>query len=151
MRPKNKMNNKGFSMPEVLIATMLLAVILTSVMVVLVRTMELNEIAANMSEATIAAKNKMTQMENTSFSQVHSTYNNVSFAITGLNGMGIMYVDNSNPDLLTINTVVCWRQGNGRIFGEDVDLDGVLDAGEDVNGNGVIDSTVEFTTLRYDS
>jgi prepilin-type N-terminal cleavage/methylation domain-containing protein len=151
MRLNNLKNNQGFSLPEVLVSTMLLAVILTSVMVVLVRTMELNEIAANMAEATVAAKNKVTAMENTSFSQVYSTYNNISFAISGLNGRGITYVDNSNPELLTINTVVCWKQSNGRLFGEDADLDGVLDAGEDANGNGKIDSTVEFTTSRYDS
>jgi hypothetical protein len=48
-------------------------------------------------------------------------------------------------DLLELTVSVCWKQ-KGRVIGEDKDLDGVLDSGEDANGNGMIDSSVELKT-----
>jgi len=48
--------------------------------------------------------------------------------------------------LLQATVSVCWRQKN-RVIGEDKNLNGALDAGEDANGNKIIDSPVELTTL----
>jgi hypothetical protein len=39
-----------------------------------------------------------------------------------------------------IRIVACWRNQNGRVIGEDKNLNGTLDAGEDLDGNGLIDS-----------
>jgi hypothetical protein len=61
--------------------------------------------------------------------------------------MVVVYMNDVNPDLLEITISVCWRQG-GRVMGEDTDLDGNLDAGEDKSSplNGIIDSPVELVT-----
>ena len=54
-------------------------------------------------------------------------------------------MDDTDPEFLLVTISVCWRQGS-RIIGEDLNLNGALDAGEDTNGNGIIDSTVELVT-----
>lgn len=144
-------SHSGFSMPELLIAVFILSVIFSGTMMVFIKTSELNEISANMSAATVVAANRVHQVESAAFSNIVADYDNVAFTTTGLNGRGVTYVDDTNPDLLVVTTVVSWRQKDGRLFGEDADLDGFLDGGEDANGNGRLDSPVELTTERYDS
>ena len=36
-------------------------------------------------------------------------------------------------------------------MGEDTNINGALNAGEDANGNGVLDSPVEMTTYIFDT
>ena len=91
----------------------------------------------------------MTEIDNASFTQILASYNNASFDIANINGKGIVYIDDSAPNILKITAVVSWKQGNGRIIGEDSNLNGQLDAGEDKNGNGSLDSLVQFVTLKY--
>ena len=141
---------RGFTLPELLIATVLMAVIFTGVLLTILKCMELSDIARNSSTAVLAAKSKMAEIENTAYSQIFANYNNVSFNINGLtNAKGVTYVNNSTPNILTITMVICWKQPNGRVFGEDKNLNGQLDAGEDKNGNGKLDSVVQLTTVKY--
>lgn len=49
--------------------------------------------------------------------------------------------------LLYIRLTACWRDGNNRIIGEDVNLDGVLEVAEDTDTDGVVDSPAELVTL----
>ena len=144
-----KCNSKGLTLPELLIATVILLPIFVGVMLTFIYCMQYSEMASNQTTAILACKNRMTQIENAAYTQVFNTFNNTTFTVNGFNGMGITYIDNTNPDLLQIITAFCWRERNGRIVGEDRDLDGNLDAGEDVNGNGRLDSRVQLVTLRY--
>ena len=139
----------GFTLAELLIATALLTVILTGVMVTFFRCLELNEVSANTSKAVLAARARMAQIEGTNYSQVNATFDNVTFNVSGLNGKGVTYVDDSVPNILTVTTVVCWRQKSNRLYGEDANLNGVLNGGEDTNGNGRLDSIVQFETQRF--
>jgi len=70
-----------------------------------------------------------------------------TFNLSQINGMGIIYIDLSNSLLLEIEIVVSWLNQFNRVIGEDQDLDGVLDAGEDLNNNGKLDSVVEMVSL----
>ena len=140
----------GFSLPELLIATVLLSVIFIGVLLTMLKCIELDDIARNSSAAVIAAKSKMAAIDNTAFAQIYANFNNVAFNVTGFNGKGVTYVNNATPSILTITTVVCWKQPNGRMFGEDTNLNGQLNTGEDRNGNGTLDSRVQFTTVKYD-
>jgi prepilin-type N-terminal cleavage/methylation domain-containing protein len=140
----------GFTLPELLMATILMAVIFVGVLLAILKSIELSDIAKNSSTAVLAAKSKMAEIENTTFSQIYTTYNNVTFNVSGFNNAkGVTYINNSNPNILTITTVICWKQPNGRVFGEDKNLNGQLDAGEDKNGNGKLDSIVTLTTVKY--
>ncbi len=86
----------------------------------------------------------MELIKNTTFNQIKATYNGTTFTINNLNGMGVSYVDDSNPDLLKVTVTVCWRQKNGMVIGEDKDLDGVIDAGE--SSDAILDSPVQLVT-----
>ncbi len=50
-----------------------------------------------------------------------------------------------SPDLVDVQVSVCW-QSRGRNFGEDQNCNGMLDPGEDTNGNGWIDSPATVST-----
>jgi hypothetical protein len=96
-------------------------------------------------------------MRNSTFQQIDDTYGvnptadaDISYSNFVVNAipssMGVVYINDTNPELLQATVSVCWRQKN-RVIGEDKNLNGALDAGEDANGNKIIDSPVELTTL----
>lgn len=66
-----------------------------------------------------------------------------------LNGGGVVFVSafGGSFDLLQIRIVVSWMQKGGRYVGEDENFNGIMDAGEDVNGNNMLDSPAQITTL----
>jgi hypothetical protein len=134
-----------------MIATLVLLPIFAGAVVVFMRCIELNEIARNSSSALLAVKTRMANVENTSFANAVATFHNTTFTQAGLTGMGVTYVSLANPDLLQVTTSFSWQEKNGRVIGEDKNLNGVLNVGEDANGNGVLDSPVTLRTLMYDS
>ena len=70
----------------------------------------------------------------------------MTFANANLNGIGVSEVDNTNPGLLMVTMSFSWRQTNNRIIGEDTNFNGQLNAGEDKNGNGVLDSPAQLVS-----
>ncbi len=150
MKKRFLKNRAGLTLPELMVAVVILALTVTGILVSYLRCMQLNEISNNMSLAVQVAKSKMEDMKTTAFTQIKTTYNNVSFAVTGLNGRGVSYVDDTNAKLLKLTVTICFKESNKRVIGEDKDLDGVLDAGDDTNGNGMLDSPVELVSYIYD-
>lgn len=133
-----------------MIATLIFAFTFAGTILVFFRCIELSEMARNSSAAVNACKNRIASIEDTAFDQVLGTYNNTTFTAPGVNGTGVTYVTSVDVDLLQVTLVFCWREKNGRIMGEDTNINGVLNGGEDANGNGVLDSPVELTTYVYD-
>ncbi len=146
---KNQINKEGFSLAELLIASAILIIAVTGILMSYLRCLELNEISRNSSLAVQAGKSRMEQIKATTFSQIKATYDNVVFNISNLNGKGVTYIDDSTSDLLVVTTSISWKLRNGRIFGEDSNLNGQLDMGEDDNGNGVLDSPVLLVTRIF--
>ena len=146
---KNLRSKKALSLVELLIAVLILIPLFTMSMETLIRCIDLSDLAKNSSLAVTGFKNRLTTIESTNFSQIFNTYNNTTFTINGLNGIGKTYVDNSNPNHLVVTLSFSWQERNGRVIGEDKNLNGTLNAGEDLNGNGQIDSIVEATTQIY--
>ena len=130
---KGAANQKGFTLVELMIAAMILGITFVGTILTFVRCLELNEMSRNSSTAVKAVKSRIEQMKDTTFNQIFTTFNNTTFAAAGLTGMGVTYVDNSNPDLLGVTVVFCWREKSGRVIGEDQNLNGVLDVGEDLS------------------
>ena len=64
------------------------------------------------------------------------------------NYSGVFYVEDWQPshDILLLEVVVCYKAGK-RVIGEDQNLNGQLDAGEDVNNDGKITSPVTLKTI----
>ena len=149
MLKKIQKSQRGFTLPELMISTFIITFAFTGIIVSFFHCMYLNEMSQNSAIAITAVKDRISGIENTSFTNIVTTYDNTTFTTNDLTGIGITTIDNSNPDVLIVTLSFSWRQGNGRIIGEDTDLDGQLDFGEDTNGNGELDSPVKISTSVY--
>jgi prepilin-type N-terminal cleavage/methylation domain-containing protein len=140
----------GFTLIEVVLAVGILVFVLCGILATYMSCLELMATSKNMTLATNAAQRKIEEIRDYNFYNIYSDYNNQTFSVDEMpagDSSGVIYVNNSDPELLQITVSVCWRQRAGRIIGEDLDLDGSLDSGEDSNGNNIIDSPVELITL----
>lgn len=141
-------DKKGFSLVEVILATAILAFALVGILGTYVTCLVLITTSQNVNSATNAAQGIIEEIRSTPFPQIIDSYNGLVFTVNDINGsVGVVYVDDTiDPEFLDITVSVCWRQGN-RVIGEDSNLNGTLDPGEDTMVvNGIIDSTVELKT-----
>jgi len=143
---KDWRSKKGFALPEILLAVLIAAFALCGILLTYIACMDMVKVSKNVSIATSAAQGLIEEIRNTPFPQIVTNYDHLGFIVNGLPAnRGIVYVDDTNPELLLVTVSVCWQQGN-KVIGEDKNLNGILDPGEDTNGNGIIDSTVELVT-----
>ena len=141
-------NDKGMTLVEVMMSIMILVPLFAGVMIGYVKCIEYNDLSGNTSAATLAVQNRITEIENTPFSQILATYDDTTFTVPGLDGIGVSYVDDSVDNILNVKTVFSWRERNGRVIGEDVNQNGQWDAGEDTMAvNNELDSIVQLTTI----
>lgn len=144
-----KFNKQGFSLIELLMAVVILLPVLTLGMQVFIKCVELSDLSKNSSLAVNGIKNRLTTIENTDYNQISGTYNNSTFTIAGLNGIGKTYVDTSTNHI-NITVSFSWKERNGRIIGEDKNLNGTLDAGEDtMTANNKLDSLAQASTQIF--
>lgn len=160
----NLRSKKGFALPEMLLAALIASFALCGILLTYITCMDSIRISKNVSIATSAAQGIIEEIRNTPFPnipvmvfQVGGT-NYLPIAVSGTltrwsfplpvnmpANMCTVYVDETDPEFLMVTVSVCWRQGN-KIIGEDLNLNGALNAGEDINANNRIDSTVELVT-----
>lgn len=162
-------SQQGFTLAELMVAALILVTILVGLLASYVTCFDLNETSKNTTLAVDAAQQKMAQVSDYSFANACSNFNNTNFTLADSDlalmpageSRGKIYVyaytgsSTSNScadctcdyDMLRVVVSVCWRQKSGRVIGEDKDLDGILDAGEDTNGNGKIDSPVQLVAF----
>ncbi len=134
----------GLTLAELMVASMILIITIVGLLVSFLSCLELTEITRNATIAMNTARTRMEQIKNTTFNNIVATYDEVSFTTPDLTGRGISYIDDTNPDLLRVTVSFSWRQKSKLVVGEDKDLDGVIDAGEDTNANGMLDSPVQI-------
>lgn len=147
----HKNNQRGVTLPELIVSLVVFVIAIVGILYSYVKCLELQDLGRNTSIATQAVRNKMENIKNSTFATLFATYNNTTFTAANINGRGVVYVNNSNVNLPQIKIVFCWKQPNGRLIGEDKNINGVLDAGEDTNGNGQLDSYVQITSNIYGS
>ena len=159
---KRRHSSPGFTIVEVIIAAMIIVVGLAGVVQVFYYARGQGEISANLTYALSAAQDKMEEIRNHTFSSIITDYSSGgtpgnTFALSEITGKGVITIDATddagnteddgvNSNLLQVEIVVSFKTSNSRIVGEDQDLDGVLDAGEDLNGNGKLDSPVTIVS-----
>jgi type II secretory pathway pseudopilin PulG len=159
----------GFTLAELMVASLVLVTILVGLLASYVTCFDFNETSRNLTTALNAAQLKLDEMRDHSFSLICTDFNNTTFTVddmpagesrgtiyvfidalpTGLNPDCSSFGSNcpcSDYDILRVVISVCWRQKSGRVIGEDKDLDGVLDIGEDKNGNSIIDSPAQVVS-----
>jgi len=81
-----------------------------------------------------------------------TVYDSKMWVIGGYNGsypVDAWYSAGYNR-VLEVFTTAAWRHYDGRTFGEDRNLTGTLDAGEDLNNNSRLDSPVELRAILSD-
>ncbi|MEW6009170.1 MAG: hypothetical protein AB1629_06020 [Candidatus Omnitrophota bacterium] len=163
-------NNYGFTLAELMVASLVLVTILVGLLASFVTCLDLNETSRNLTTALDAAQQKVAEIREHSFSDVCAYYNGRSTDSDGnpddLDDMPAgesrrivyVYVDSGLNSCTTYNCTcdykilriiisVCFRQKSGRVIGEDKNLNGVLDAGEDKNANNQIDSPAQIVTF----
>ncbi len=143
---------KALSLVEVMVSVAILVVGLTSILASYANTFILADLARNTSLATNAIRSRIEELKDISFDNLDS-FNGTTFNLNGFDdadAQGRIDVSdiNSYPDLKEIRVVASFRS-RGRVVGEDQNLNGNLDinAGEDLNNNGILDSPVEIVTL----
>lgn len=145
-------NLSGSFLIELVIAIAILIIVLIGYLQLFIYCFGQSETARNISIAITEVQGKLEEMRNHNFSDIVIDYGlggnpGNTFSLTQLSGVGAIYINSTNPKLLTIELEASWRERGNRIIGEDVDLDGVLDTGEDSNGNGKLDSTVSLVSM----
>ena len=146
MKKRSFKSSDGLTLVELLFSAGILAFTVCGLLVSYSSAMVLAETSKNINIATNAAATLMEQIRTDTFSSIVNDYNGLVFSVNAMPpNAGVVYVDDTNPELLQVTISICWRQGNG-VIGEDKNLNGVLDAGEDTNGNGIIDSPVQLVT-----
>ena len=139
----------GMTLMELMVAVLLLLPLLTVVMQNFITCVHLNASAEAISKAIWQERTLVAAVEKTPFNSIYDTYNNKAFPLVGLNGYMTTYVIQTDSDLLTLYISATWKDRRGHYNGEDVNLNGQLDAGEDKNGNNRLDSNVGFSTFIY--
>ncbi|MBU4343305.1 MAG: type II secretion system GspH family protein [Candidatus Omnitrophica bacterium] len=140
----------GFTLFELVMAVAILVVAITGILAIFAKFIALNEDARNLTLALTACQDKMEEIRNSNFDTVFANYNATSFDPDGFTlneAKGAVYVNNTNPELLETYLSVSWRGISNRIIGEDTNLNGALDLGEDLNGDTRLNSPAEISTL----
>ncbi|MCK5347367.1 MAG: hypothetical protein KAR20_28350, partial [Candidatus Heimdallarchaeota archaeon] len=131
-------------MIELMVASAVLITAISGILLALIRCLELNDISRNSTLCLQATKTQMEKIRSTTFTDIVANYHLDTFDIADVNGKGVSYVLALASDYFEITVSVSWREKNGRVFGEDTNLNGQIDTGEDINSNGVLDSPVKL-------
>lgn len=143
---------KGFTLVEVLVSAAMLVIVVLGVSQLFVYCSLLTDTSGNLTIAMSEAQSKMDEIRNSTYSTIATNYasggsSGNTFDLTQTTGKGAIYIDSSNTSLLQVKITVSWRDRNRRIVGEDLDLDGALDGGEDTNSSGQLDSPATIICL----
>ncbi len=148
MVPQNK-HNHGFTLLELMITAALLVIAISGLLAIFTGLYSLNETSRKLTLAITACQDKMEEIRDSDFSTLFATYNGTSFEPDGFpsaDAEGAISIDNTDPDLLEVCVSISWRERSNKIIGEDLNLNGALDAGEDQNSDGRLSSPAETVT-----
>ena len=141
----------GFTLIEILITTVVLTIALVSTLGLLSYSLSLPEGGRDSTIAMHEAEMMLEQICIDDYLTIRAAYATVpqtTFALTGLTGMGTVYANEIVTDgLMRIKVLVCYQHKN-RLIGEDIDGDGLWDAGEDTMVvNTELDSPCQLETI----
>ncbi|MDP2653791.1 MAG: prepilin-type N-terminal cleavage/methylation domain-containing protein [Candidatus Omnitrophota bacterium] len=147
-----KRKGGGFTLVELMVTVGIVVTVIVILLQLFVYNSLLAGLAGNMSYAMSEAQAKMEEIRNSDYSQITTSYASGgtpgnTFDLSLATGKGIIYIDSSTADLLQVDVVVCWRGKDGRVIGEDKNLNGTLDTGEDADGDGKIGSSATLSTM----
>lgn len=147
-----KQSESGFTLAELMIVVAILATVFTGMIQMFIQTSALANLSGNKTIALSEAQSKIEEIRSHAYDQIVTDYSSGGtpgniFDLSLLNGKGIIYIDNSNAELLVLEVVICWLDKYGRVIGEDTDLDGILDLDEDTNDDFKISSEIKLMSM----
>ncbi len=157
------LKRNGLTLVEVLISSVILTTALTGVLAFNSQYLKGLQGTRNFSLAMNAAQERFEKIKarvdpndptetasEIGFNNLPQYYDGITFDLYGndkatalTNFKGVSYVkpvSNVPLTMYRIKVVVCWKETNNRVIGEDENFNGILDSGEDVSGNSEIDS-----------
>jgi prepilin-type N-terminal cleavage/methylation domain-containing protein len=153
---KRPLTLRGFTLVELLVAVGILAFFLCGILLTYIQMSFMSDLARDYTLVNNAVQSRMEIVKSTSFANLLAL-NGTQFNITdsaGLNVIGVGVIEVNAISVLAnsaLNRVRITASfiSRGHIIGEDRNLNGQLNAaqGEDLNGNGRLDSPVELVTL----
>ncbi|MFH1858195.1 MAG: hypothetical protein ABH845_04760 [Candidatus Omnitrophota bacterium] len=148
---KRRATPNGFTLLEVVISSAILLLTILGVLATYQHAIVLSRVNEGHTLALQSAQATLEKMRGHVFGRLLMDYGpsgnpGNTFVPAGLTGRGAISFDTTDPAVLGVRIVVCWRE-KGRLFGEDENLNGRLDSGEDANGNGLLDSPVRLVTF----
>lgn len=158
--------HRGMTLIEVLIAVFILFTISTAALVIFPPLFEGRNVSAQMIRAFEAAQKELETIKQMPFATLTDSQHAYdpglgetprinTFVPEGVaeQSTGFYYVEKMHDklgatldDLVKVDVVVCFRSSE-RVVGEDSNLSFSIDQGEDLNGNGKVDSVVTLSTL----
>jgi type II secretory pathway pseudopilin PulG len=147
-----RLHQKGSFLIELLIAIVILVIVLVGYLQLFISCFGLSETSRRLTFAISQTQGKLEEIRNHNFSTIVVDYGlggnpGNTFSLIPLNGEGVIYINNTNPHLLTVEIAASIQDKGNRVIGEDADYNGILDAGEDTNGNGKLDSPVSLISM----
>lgn len=142
---------RGFTLIEVLLVTMILAVVLCGLLAIYANLFFLTDFLRDYTSATNAVQAKMEELRKDTFDSLtvgSSTFNLTDYGFPFSDSKGVVEINSTSyADLKRIRIVACFKSRN-KIIGEDQNLNGILNQGEDTwIVNNRLDSPVELVTL----
>ncbi len=143
----------GFTLIELLFTFSILATSILGILLTYISMFILLDLSRDLTLANNAAQAKMEEIKNIDFSNLSSeagSFDLTAYGFPSVDSRGIIEVDTDSLGYageLTRVRILAFFRSRGRVIGEDLNLNGVLDPGEDRNLNRELDSPVEVITL----
>lgn len=148
-RRKDAPDKEGFTLIEVLVTITILSFCLCGILLTYVNMFILTDLLRNFTLANNALQAEGEKIKKTNFDGL-SAFNGYEFDVGGFassNAKGrIEVTDTAYPDLKRVRIILCFKS-RARVIGEDTNFDGSLNYGEDLDGNGRLDSPVELVSF----
>jgi prepilin-type N-terminal cleavage/methylation domain-containing protein len=150
----NRGKKSGFTLVEVLVAVSITAVCLAGMLLSYINLLTLTDLTRDFTLATSAASQKVEEVKRSPFDSV-AEYNNTVFSIAGFpaatEAKGRIEITNTTYSYLKKVRITVAFRTRGRVIGEDTNLNGRLDEGENTasyseSGAERLDSPVEVVT-----
>ena len=146
MRKINIKNISGFTLAELAIAAAIFAIAATGILSVFISSASLSESAGNITSMINLAREEIEDtIKGMQFDDLDN-YVKLPPAVPNDTSLACYVSDHrSIANLKQVTVVVCYREKPNRVIGEDSNLNGILDLGEDSNNDGRLSSLCEVT------
>jgi type II secretory pathway pseudopilin PulG len=148
-------NTSGFTIVELLLGVALFIAVAGSMAFAFLKSVSINESGQMMVEAMYRLQQKAEEIKNfdyqASVEETRLAYDGQSFQLANfpdnVGTIEMLNVAGVPPgQLYRLSIQLSWLDKDGHVMGEDSNLDGVLNLGEDINGNNRLDSPAQIVT-----